>query len=57
MIHQFPMSKAVRLIFQGTGECSVIDWTLFGITIPELSLIAFITIGIYAIVLAFAKGR
>lgn len=57
MIHQFPMSKAVRLIFQGTGECSVIDWTLFGITIPELSLIAFITMGIYAIVLAFAKGR
>jgi protein dithiol:quinone oxidoreductase len=57
MIHQFPMSKAVRLIFQGTGECSVIDWTFFGITIPQLSLIAFITMGIYAIVLAIAKGR
>ncbi|HQR50583.1 MAG TPA: disulfide bond formation protein B [Methylophilaceae bacterium] len=57
MIHQFPMSKAVRLIFQGTGECSVIDWTLFGITIPQLSLIAFTGLGVYAIVLAFAKGR
>jgi len=57
MIHQFPMSKAIRLIFQGTGECSVIDWTLFGITIPQLSLLAFIGLGGYAILLAFAKGK
>lgn len=57
MIQQFPLSKAVRLIFQGTGECSVIDWTLFGITIPQLSLIAFVGFGAYAVLLAFAKGR
>jgi disulfide bond formation protein DsbB len=42
-------------VFKGTGECSSIEWTLFGLTIPQLSLIAFIGLAIYAIWLAFLK--
>ena len=53
MIEQFPLSHAVKLIFEGTGECSVIDWTLFGFTIPQLSLLAFLGFGVYAAWLAF----
>lgn len=48
----FPMKKALDLVFKGTGECSAIDWTLFGLTIPQLSLIAFVALAIYALVLA-----
>lgn len=51
----FPLKKALDLVFKGTGECSTIDWTLFGLTIPQLSLIAFIGLAIYAIWLAFLK--
>lgn len=55
LFERFPLQKALQLIFQGTGECSVIDWTLFGFTIPELSLLAFVLLGGYAVALVFAK--
>jgi disulfide bond formation protein DsbB len=52
LFERFPMQKALQLIFQGTGECSAIDWTLLGLTIPELSLAAFAGLALYALVLA-----
>lgn len=51
----FPLKKALDQVFKGTGECSTIDWTMFGLSIPQLSLIAFIGLAIYAIWLAFLK--
>jgi len=51
----FPLKKALDLVFKGTGECSSIYWTMFGMTIPQLSLIAFIGLAIYAVWLAFLK--
>ena len=54
----FPFKKAIDLVFKGTGECTSIDWTLFDLTIPQLSLICFIALGIYAVYLAFiTKNR
>jgi disulfide bond formation protein DsbB len=55
LFDRFPMQKAMQLIFQGTGECSAIDWKLLGFTIPELSLLAFILLGVYAILLVVVK--
>jgi len=55
LFESFPMQRALQLIFQGTGECSSIDWTWLGMTIPQLSLLAFALLGLYALVLAFVK--
>lgn len=55
IMETFPLKKALDLIFKGTGECSAIDWTLFGLTIPQLSLIAFAGLAVFAILLAFGK--
>ncbi len=52
MFDNFPLQKAFKLIFRGTGDCAAIDWTLFGLTLPQLGLIAFIGFGIFAIYLA-----
>lgn len=49
----FPMQQALQLIFRGTGECSAIDWTLLGLTIPEWSLVAFLGLAAYALLLLF----
>jgi len=57
IFEQFPFRRAVELVFKGTGECSNIDWTLLGFTIPQLSLVAFTGLAAYAVVLAFVKGR
>ena len=51
MFENFPLKKAFTLIFKGTGDCAAIDWTLLGLTLPQLGLIAFIAFGIYAIYL------
>lgn len=55
LFEAFPFRRALQLIFQGTGECSAMDWTLLGFTIPELSLAAFVLLGGYAVALIFVK--
>lgn len=50
MFENFPFKKAVQLVFRGTGDCAAIDWTFLGLTIPQLSLIAFIGFATYAVV-------
>lgn len=51
MFENFPLQKALTLVFKGTGDCAAIDWTFLGLTIPQMSLIAFISFGAYAIYL------
>lgn len=55
LFQTLPANKAIQLVFKGSGECTSIDWTLFGLTIPQLSLMAFIVLGAYAIRLFVAK--
>lgn len=55
MVENFPANQTIKLIFNGSGECAKIDWTLFGMTIPQLSLVAFIGLMAYAIFLAVKK--
>ena len=44
--------KALTLVFRGTGDCATIDWTFLGLSIPQLALIAFLSIAAYALLLA-----
>jgi len=57
IFERFPFRKAVELVFKGTGECSTIDWTLLGFTIPQLSLVAFVGLAAYAVLLAVIGKR
>jgi disulfide bond formation protein DsbB len=50
-----PFREFLNWVFKGTGECSAIDWTFLGLTIPQLSLIAFVGLAVYSIVLIFLK--
>ncbi|MDO9204710.1 disulfide bond formation protein B [Methylotenera sp.] len=52
MFENFPLKKALTLVFRGTGDCAAIDWTFLGLSLPQLGLIAFVSFGIYAIYLA-----
>lgn len=52
MFDNFPLQKALTLVFRGTGDCAAIDWTFLGLTLPQLSLIAFTGFAAYAIYLA-----
>ncbi|MEK9826332.1 MAG: disulfide bond formation protein B [Methylotenera sp.] len=52
MFENFPLEKALTLVFRGTGDCAAIDWTFLGLTIPQMALITFIVMAGYAIYLA-----
>ena len=55
MFENFPLQKALTLVFRGTGDCAAIDWTFLGITIPQLALMTFIGFAGYAVYLATLK--
>lgn len=42
MFDNFPLREVFELIFRGTGDCSEIDWSFLGFTIPEWSAIWFL---------------
>tara|TARA_B100000035_G_scaffold315484_1_gene336950 strand:- start:7749 stop:8246 length:498 start_codon:yes stop_codon:yes gene_type:complete len=49
MFENFPLTEAVNLLFKGTGDCSQIDWTFFGITLPQMALLGYIFFITYTI--------
>lgn len=42
MLDALPLQDIVRLIFHGTAACAEVNWTLFGMSLPEWSLLAFV---------------
>ena len=52
MFDNFPLKKALTLVFRGTGDCATIDWTFLGLSIPQLALLAFLALAAYALLIA-----
>jgi disulfide bond formation protein DsbB len=38
MLEAFPLHKALPMVFQGSGECAKVEWTMFGLSIPAWAL-------------------
>lgn len=57
MFKNFPLQKALNLLFKGTGDCASIDWTFLGLSIPQMALLAFVGFGVYAIYLLQLNKR
>lgn len=51
-----PASEVIQNVFKGTAECSAVSWTMFGLSIPEWSLIIFLAFLFFSLRLLF-KGR
>jgi disulfide bond formation protein DsbB len=54
MLTELPLARALPRIFQGSGDCSEIQWTFLGISIAGWSLVWF---AIFLIALAAALRR
>ena len=55
IVSAFPLSKALPKIFQGTGSCSTVDWTLLGMSIPEWALVWFVAFAAASVWIAFLR--
>lgn len=41
MLEAFPVSKTIKMVFTGSGECAKVDWQFLGLSMPEWSLLWF----------------
>ena len=42
MFENFPLTQAINLLFRGTGDCSNIDWSFIGVTLPQFALMGYL---------------
>jgi disulfide bond formation protein DsbB len=50
MIESFPLKRAIPMIFKGSGDCSAVDWTFWGLTIANWSFLWFATFVVLALI-------
>ncbi len=46
MVENFPLNRAIPMIFKGSGDCSKIDWTFLGGSIANWSFVGFVVFGV-----------
>lgn len=47
MMDALPFQEIARLVLHGTAECAEVSWTLFGMSIPEWTLLSFIAMVLF----------
>lgn len=50
-VETLPVMQVFQEVLKGSGECAVIDWTLLGLTIPEMTLALFVFLVVVLMVL------
>jgi protein dithiol:quinone oxidoreductase len=51
MIENFPLKRALPMIFAGSGDCSKVDWTFLGLSIANWAFLFFCGTVVLALVL------
>ena len=57
MVEDFPLNRAIPMIFKGGGDCSAVDWTFLGGSIANWSLLSFTVFGVLAVVLIWRRAK
>lgn len=55
MLENFPMSEVLQELMHGSGECAAKGWTFLTLGIPEWSLVWYVLLGVWAVMIAFRK--
>lgn len=57
MLDNFPMSKILKELMHGSGECAAKDWSFLGLGIPEWALLWFVLLGAWAVFIAIRAKK
>jgi len=49
MVENFPLSRTLKTLLSGTGECAAVDWTFLRLSIAEWSLVCFAALFLYSL--------
>jgi disulfide bond formation protein DsbB len=52
MLEQFPLREALGKVLAGSGECAEVGWTFLGLSIAGWSLVWFVLLGVFAMIVA-----
>jgi disulfide bond formation protein DsbB len=55
-LNALPLAKWSPALFEANGDCASVTWTFLGLSVPELSLIAFVLLSALALVAALRKS-
>lgn len=55
MLEVFPLTDTLRMVFTGSGECAKVDWTFLGLAMPAWTLIAFVSLGVFAVIVNLSR--
>jgi len=55
MLETMPLSNVLKQLMHGSGECAEKGWTFLTLGIPEWSLLCFIALGIWGVLIATRK--
>ncbi len=55
MFENFPLADAINMVMRGSGECAEVLWTFMGLSIPDWTLLAFISLASLALSQVFRK--
>ncbi|MCY1518793.1 Disulfide bond formation protein B [compost metagenome] len=50
MMEALPFQEIIRLVLHGSADCAEVNWTLFGMSIPEWSLLGFVAMLLFSLV-------
>lgn len=56
MLDTFPLADVLKELMHGSGECAVKGWTFLTLGIPEWSLICYLGLGVWAVLIT-SRGK
>ena len=56
LLEVFPLAEAIQMLFEGSGDCANVSWTLLGLSIPAWALVSLIGLGIAGVWVNF-RGK
>ncbi len=57
MIENYPVSRAIPMIFRGSGDCTAVDWRFLGGSIANWSFLWFVAFGVLLALLLVRAAR
>jgi disulfide bond formation protein DsbB len=57
MVENFPLNRAIPMIFKGSGDCTKVDWTFLGGSIANWSFVGFVVFALMGLWVVFKALR
>jgi disulfide bond formation protein DsbB len=55
LVEAMPLASVIRKVLTGSGECAKVDWTFLGASMAEWSLMWFVLLAAWALIVAFRR--